>query len=447
MGKFCLSDRLLNKAAVIFVVSLLLLQIFLIQNAGEFTRNQDQLTYLKFASENVENSSWYPSEINVLNNYSFAPGYVNMLILFHKIFGTFSGFSYLNVVLSAILLLEIYIVAKKLFSARVAAFAVLLYCLTYSNWFLPIGYFSDLPFVLFAFTALTICVACKDWRWLLFSGIFLAAANWIRPLAIAYFAGCALFILAERVAVWRKILFLSACTLASILAIGFLTKLNCGVFSFQSTTSGVNLAGSANFKANGLVSFLFEKTLERFTDFVSCHHIMSCLLSVGKIIKNPTKRQIICLYAWLNHNPLTVNALSAVRLRRCKRSSFALQKTVFYTLKGGLSQRKRPPFGKRLDTSSLANEYACIADTCCNLSSPHGFAQPLHLVFVGIVCAVVKRKHVGKLVVKRHSTGSVPRSADYDGADVLPDGERIDSVNSGVRPYMLLNCPNRNATF
>ncbi len=259
MGKFCLSDRLLNKAAVIFVVSLLLLQIFLIQNAGEFTRNQDQLTYLKFASENVENSSWYPSEINVLNNYSFAPGYVNMLILFHKIFGTFSGFSYLNVVLSAILLLEIYIVAKKLFSARVAAFAVLLYCLTYSNWFLPIGYFSDLPFVLFAFTALTICVACKDWRWLLFSGIFLSAANWIRPLAIAYFAGCVLFILAERVAVWRKILFLSACTLASILAIGFLTKLNCGVFSFQSTTSGVNLAGSANFKANGLVSFLFDK--------------------------------------------------------------------------------------------------------------------------------------------------------------------------------------------
>ena len=59
---------------------------------------------------------------------------------------------------------------------------------------------------------------------------------------------------------------------------------------------------------------------------------MSCLLSDGKIIKNPTKRQIICLYAWLNHNLLTINTF---------------QTSVNGVAKGGLLHAKRRPFTRQ----------------------------------------------------------------------------------------------------
>ena len=55
-------------------------------------------------------------------------------------------------------------------------------------------------------------------------------------------------------------------TLTTIVAIGFWTKANCGIFAFQSATSGLNLAGSANKYANGAVGLDSLMTISTFPE-------------------------------------------------------------------------------------------------------------------------------------------------------------------------------------
>lgn len=179
-------------------------------------------------------------------------------LYYMRIFGTFSGFGFVNFVMSATILAAIYSISKKFFGSRAAYGAAIIYAATYSNWFAPIGYFSEIPFVFFVVLALAFALVPQaKWANYILAGVLIAVGNWIRPLALAYFLGIILFVISKREYAITRIVAFLASTLTTIVAIGFWTKSNCGIFAFQSATSGINLAGSANKYANGAVGFGF----------------------------------------------------------------------------------------------------------------------------------------------------------------------------------------------
>lgn len=250
----------IGKIALAAVAALFAAQVLLLlQNAG-FAPSDDQKTYLYCAERAMESGGWYPSETNLGDSFLFAPGYVNMLVLYRRIFGTFGGFGWINLLMSAGILASVFFVAKKFFGRTAAACSALLYAAAYSNWFLPIGYFSEVPFAFSMSAAVAAAVLPKSkWANFALAGVMLALGNWIRPLAIAYFMGIALYAALERKYAFARIAALCASAALAAAAIGFASKSSCGIFAFQSATSGLNLAGSANKFANGLVGFGFER--------------------------------------------------------------------------------------------------------------------------------------------------------------------------------------------
>ena len=88
----------LDRLALAAVAALFAAQIFLLlQNAG-FEPSDDQRTYLRYAERAVESGTWYPSKSNLADGFLFAPGYVNMLALHRRVFGTFAGFGWANLI-------------------------------------------------------------------------------------------------------------------------------------------------------------------------------------------------------------------------------------------------------------------------------------------------------------------------------------------------------------
>ena len=247
----------INNLKKIALFAILLLAIFQIASAlyfDNFQLSNDQQAYINIAKKCLTQNKWYPFEIENVG-YVFAPAYVNLLILYHKIFNTFSGFAFVNIVLSFAILGEVYLITKKLFSQKAALISVILYCATYSNWFVHIGFFTELPFMFCMMSAVAICVCAEKLRWYFLAGVLIALGNWVRPLAVAFFVGILIFIFFRKKFVLRRCFALLASVILTVSVIGGIAKYNCGLFVFQSTTSGVNLAGTANGKANGLVGF------------------------------------------------------------------------------------------------------------------------------------------------------------------------------------------------
>lgn len=250
----------LKKITIAVVASLFALQLALIFATSGFSPSDDQQTYLDYALASATRGEWFPAERNLIDDIFFAPGYINFLLLYHRIFGTFSGFGFVNFIMSAAILAAIYSISKKFFGICAACGTAIIYAATYSNWFSPIGYFSEIPFVFFVTLALASALLPRTkWANYILAGVLIAVGNWIRPLALAYFLGIILFAISKKEYAKTRIAALLASTLLTIAAIGFWTKSNCGIFAFQSATSGLNLAGSANKYANGAVGFGFQK--------------------------------------------------------------------------------------------------------------------------------------------------------------------------------------------
>lgn len=146
--------KFLKYSALIAVFLLVLFQIISVFYFDGYELSCDQRSYINSAKSCIEHGQWYPYNTQI--SYAFAPGYVNLLILYYKIFGTFFGFSFVNILMNLVILFEIYIISKKFFSEKTALIAVILFCITYSNWFVNIGFFSELPFVFCMMTAVTI---------------------------------------------------------------------------------------------------------------------------------------------------------------------------------------------------------------------------------------------------------------------------------------------------
>ena len=103
------------------------LQIYLVVKYWDMPNHDDAYAYVQHASDCMAASTWYPALHNQYDLFVFGPGYVNLLIVVHSLFGSFSFVRLLNLILNIALVGEIWLLAKQLFGKTTAYWAALLY--------------------------------------------------------------------------------------------------------------------------------------------------------------------------------------------------------------------------------------------------------------------------------------------------------------------------------
>ncbi len=241
------------KNAAIAVSSLwIIAQIALIVCFWNVEQRSDQGAYMGIATDFYSRGAWYPDHTTVHDSYVWAPGLINWFVWQLRMFGTLKLNYFFNLLMNAGILYEIWFLSNRFFSRRTAYIAVILSCLLYSNFMVVLPAGTEMPFLFLSLSAFCLCVSGGVVR-LLLAGCLLAVANWIRPLAVIYVPSILLAMYLRKDGLTRyAALFVPVVSLC--LLFGFMAKRQCGYFVFQSSTSGINLAMTANDKAYGGVA-------------------------------------------------------------------------------------------------------------------------------------------------------------------------------------------------
>lgn len=230
-----------------------IVQICLVAKYWDMPNHDDALAYVKLASECIERGTWYPDVHNQYEKFVFGPGYVNLLIGIHHLFGSFSFVRLLNLLMNIAMVFEVRKLAGRMFSDKTGYYAAILHMLVFSNLYAPIAVLTDLPFTFLLLTALLLCNARRLFP-VAVAGVLIALANWFRPLAIVFlFVILLLFIVQKRR--WQFYAALALPLVLTVFLIGQSAKMRTGHFVYQAVSGGYNLAMSSFDEANGLVNF------------------------------------------------------------------------------------------------------------------------------------------------------------------------------------------------
>ena len=147
------------------------------------------------ACSGVVRGGWYPLERHLFSeNYIFNPGYVNFLILYLKIFGTFSGIGVVNICLNCVLLWAVYDITARLASSKASYLAVIFFCILPSNILVAAVTMSDLFFAALIYAAISL--PPNPWA-ILVAGLLTGMANYVRPIALLLSFRCFCMLLSE----------------------------------------------------------------------------------------------------------------------------------------------------------------------------------------------------------------------------------------------------------
>jgi len=243
------------KLPILFVITFFIwtgIQTGILCKYWDMPNHDDALKYETLAQECVNEGVWYPGIHNTNDSFIFGPAYINLLICIHYLFGAFFYIRFLNLALNMLIVIEIYILAKRLFGKETGYLSAIFYMLIFSNFYAPIAMLTDLPFTCLLLTAILLCTEEKIFP-IITGGIFIALANWMRPLAVIFLIPIIIFLILKK----RKWTYFAALLLSlsiTVFIIGTSSKSRTGNFIYQSVSGGFNLAMSCSDNANGLVN-------------------------------------------------------------------------------------------------------------------------------------------------------------------------------------------------
>lgn len=250
-------DRLkkLKIAALICWIIMLAAQVII---AATFSGDQisDAGLYVKLARQAAAEGKLYPSEQNLYDTYIFGNGYVNYLALIFTLSGGLRAVYYLNILWAQLLFFSCFFIIRKLLPKCGAEYYMtILFSLLNTFWAEIAAARTELIFTALCFFALAAAWSGKKCGYAL-SGVLLAAANWIRPMGIMFFAGVILLMIYKQEKLKKLIapIVSFACVIAII---GGVSYMSCGRFIYQASTSGYNLYMSANDSADGSYMSVF----------------------------------------------------------------------------------------------------------------------------------------------------------------------------------------------
>jgi len=230
----------------------LLIQIVLICIFIGHPQGSDQGEYLRIAQVCFDRGEWYPSAEHIHDDYIWAPGFINYLILQLKVFGTLQLNMILNLVMQIGILWLIFRLGERFFNRQTARLAVILWCLLYSNWLIVAPAGTEIPFLFLVLSALYLTLFHRLWFFLV-AGVLLGVANWIRPVMVIFLLTIFIGMIWEKKN-WKYYVVGLTSLLLTVGLIGKTVEKRTGYFVYQSTTGGVNLIMTSNDDAYGGVA-------------------------------------------------------------------------------------------------------------------------------------------------------------------------------------------------
>ncbi len=233
----------LRKITCSFFFFWIFVQILLIVFNWNMISESDYRAYQILAEKCVNANSLYPMNENLYDNFIWAPGFVNSLIIQLKLLGSFKGNMFLNLFYNIGIVSMIFFIAKKYCSEKTALISVILFCSLYSNYLLVLPTATELPFLFYSLLGL--CLSIKGGRFYYFAGLSFVVAETIRPITIIFLMSALILMFlkkADKISYVR--LLLSILVTASFF--GGLTYMRTGFFNYKSTTGGYNLIMVAN---------------------------------------------------------------------------------------------------------------------------------------------------------------------------------------------------------
>jgi len=209
----------------------------------------DPGAYILTAQHCFNNGQWYPMAEDIYSIWLCAQGLINLLILELRIFGTTNFNDILYLFLNIAILLEIYYLGKKFFSKRTGLISVIIFCSFYSNLFIVLEPFTELPFFFLCLSALCLVFSGK-WKYVIAAALLFAIANWFRPLAVLFLFASAVYFFITKAKFYNYIALIIPYILV-LFIIGTITEKRIGYFVYQSHTFGYNLLMTSHDNAKG----------------------------------------------------------------------------------------------------------------------------------------------------------------------------------------------------
>jgi len=200
--------------------------------------------YQYYASMCSEAHTMYPNETFVHNECILAPGWINILTLWHVIFKSFTGVPYLLLCMNALNAWLLWLTCSLL-SQKKALKYIVFYCYILIPAFATnsIVLATEVPYVTFSLLSFYLCLR-KEYISIVFAGISIAIALWIRPLADAWIIAALFILITNRY--YIKALVYSIMVIITCSTISIATHANFPDYVYKATTGGVNLLMGAN---------------------------------------------------------------------------------------------------------------------------------------------------------------------------------------------------------
>lgn len=213
----------------------------------------DSGMYQYYALNAYKSGHLYPDMSNYHNSYVFAPGWVNILVLWLHCFGTLHNAQILLVLFNIINLVLIYLTTLEITGKKWHAYlAAYIYMSLPAFFTTAIFLYSDIPFLAFSSASFYLSFR-KNWWCVILAGFFITIAFWIRPLAEGWiFASSVLYLFYHRN--WKKCFAYLGMVFICIAVIAISTHKNFPDYVYKSTTGGVNLIMGANDRSIGTYS-------------------------------------------------------------------------------------------------------------------------------------------------------------------------------------------------
>ena len=220
--------------------------------------SSDALRYVTLAADSAREGTMYPSPeifgwIPEFNDHHPAyicyAGLINYFSLCLTIFGSWKSILWLNILLNCISAASIWKIARTLAGNKIAMFTAAIFMLSPQPVNLAALCMPEVPFMALTFASLAL-LCSRRFMAAAVAGILLAAACYIRSVAILFGISAVLGLLFLRCRMKQCAIYISSAALC-VIAILAINRINTGHTFFSSTTLGVNMLIGANDACQG----------------------------------------------------------------------------------------------------------------------------------------------------------------------------------------------------
>lgn len=272
---------------VVFIYTILQVSCLIVFN---HTPYPDSLGYISIAKECVENNTFYP--INLADiHFLWNIGSINAVAITLFLFNSIYPLLFIYCIMQGLSAWLIYDITNNLSNRNIANIALFLYVCYPATYGTGTSTLSETPFIFFSLLSINYSLKNKE----LYSGIFLAVANYFRPIAIIYLFALFIFYIFNKSRKSKKFIPILIGFCSITFAIGITNYICKGHYFTQGAMGWM-----------GLMQYSWDNDSDKTTDYQLFHNVDPNYISTEENY-NCLQRDSIWkshFFIWLSHNKI-----------------------------------------------------------------------------------------------------------------------------------------------